>query len=394
MAEEDPLAGLLDRAGNVFSLAGKLGRAFYEEHREQQSRPGFIDPATWDRHAHGFNEFCAAVLDLREPMQNPPDGFKPVAKPLVEAARIAKGIRDAMQRPDGRDWAAYREFSPSLISVCENGWEAVKAVTKARRLDDPFAFVDEPAATPAFSRLNQFPATPAGHVAFLEWVRREVRVQANALRKEKHSDESIDKQLRQAIKWPEARSRLAALSNLPEGVRAKADEVLRRELTAGTVEQIDALLTPAVWGVRDSWEQARRVADAEPKAQANTAAGQGEPAEATSDTSTPTKTKRSTERGEGRTKLIAALTKHHQYADGGCLNVEPIGNNELARLAKVDQATASAFFKQEFKGHGNYKAACADAAQLTAALKLLNGEFAPHLLYGSKPADEDERDEE
>src|SRR5262249_18814112 len=38
--------------------------------------------------------------------------------------------------------------------------------------------------------------------------------------------------------------------------------------------------------------------------------------------------KRSTERGEGRAKLIAALTKHHQYADGGCLNLEPIGNNE------------------------------------------------------------------
>jgi hypothetical protein len=104
--------------------------------------------------------------------------------------------------------------------------------------------------------------------------------------------------------------------------------------------------------------------------------------------------KRSTERGEGRLKLIAALTKHHQYADGGCLNLEPIGNNELARLAGVDRATASAFFKQYFKGHSKYKALCRDAGKLTDALKLLNGEFAPHLLYGSKPADEDERDEE
>jgi hypothetical protein len=100
------------------------------------------------------------------------------------------------------------------------------------------------------------------------------------------------------------------------------------------------------------------------------------------------KPKRSTERGEGRAKLIAALTKYHQYADGGCLNLEPIGNNELARLAGVDRATASAFFKQKFKGHGKYKAACADAVRLAAALKLLNGEYAPHLLYGAKPPDE------
>lgn len=112
------------------------------------------------------------------------------------------------------------------------------------------------------------------------------------------------------------------------------------------------------------------------------------------DPSRTTKPKRSTERGEGRAKLIAALTKHHQYADGGCLNLEPIGNNALARLADVDQATASAFFKQEFKGHAKYKAACADATLLASALKMLNGEFSPHLLYGAKPADEGDRDEE
>jgi hypothetical protein len=51
----------------------------------------------------------------------------------------------------------------------------------------------------------------------------------------------------------------------------------------------------------------------------------------------------------------------------------------------VDRATASAFFKQEFKGHGKYKAMCANATGLAAALKLLNGEFAAHHLYGAKP---------
>jgi hypothetical protein len=105
------------------------------------------------------------------------------------------------------------------------------------------------------------------------------------------------------------------------------------------------------------------------------------------------KRKRSTERGDARAKLIAALTRHHRYADGSCLNLEPIGNNELARRAEVDQATASFFFRQKFNGHGKYKAACADASVLVAALRLLNGEFPPHLLYGGKPPDEAERDE-
>jgi len=104
--------------------------------------------------------------------------------------------------------------------------------------------------------------------------------------------------------------------------------------------------------------------------------------------------KRSTEKGEGRAKLIAALTKHHQYADGGCLNLEPIGNNELARLAGVSESTASTFFSQEFEGHTKYRAICGDKSRLIAALKLLNQEFSPHHLFGGTPPDERERDDE
>ncbi|MCC7085193.1 MAG: hypothetical protein IT427_09325 [Pirellulales bacterium] len=117
-------------------------------------------------------------------------------------------------------------------------------------------------------------------------------------------------------------------------------------------------------------------------------------AEATSNLSTPTKPKRSTERGEGRMKLIAALTKHHKYADGGCLNLEPIGNNELARQAGVSESTASEFFNKQFKGHTKYRAICADTARLVAAMKLLNQEFAPHHLFGAKPPGEDEREDD
>lgn len=97
--------------------------------------------------------------------------------------------------------------------------------------------------------------------------------------------------------------------------------------------------------------------------------------------------KRSTERGEGRVKLIAALTRHHRYADGGYLNLDPIGNNSLARAAGVSASTASVFFQDEFRGHAKYRAMCRDAGKLTAALKLLNDEFAPWLLLGDASSD-------
>ena len=103
--------------------------------------------------------------------------------------------------------------------------------------------------------------------------------------------------------------------------------------------------------------------------------------------------KRSTERGEGRAKLIAALTKHHEYADSGCLNTEPIGNNGLARMADVSASTASEFFNKEFNGLTKYRAICADKTGLVAALKLLNQEFSPHLLFGAKPLGEGDSDE-
>jgi hypothetical protein len=95
----------------------------------------------------------------------------------------------------------------------------------------------------------------------------------------------------------------------------------------------------------------------------------------------PGKAKRSTQRGEGRAKLIAALTKHHEYASGGCLNTKPVGNNELARLAGVSESTASDFFKKEFKGFNKYRYKCQNTGALCNALKALRGEFTPAELF-------------
>ena len=121
--------------------------------------------------------------------------------------------------------------------------------------------------------------------------------------------------------------------------------------------------------------------------------------QATSKTKTPTKAKRSTERGEGRVKLIAALTKHHKYADGSCLNFEPVNSNELARLAKVAPATANSFFNNWFgsakeakDGYSNYRVACNDEGKLIAILKVMNDEQPRpgEVLFGRKVPDEAE----
>jgi hypothetical protein len=130
----------------------------------------------------------------------------------------------------------------------------------------------------------------------------------------------------------------------------------------------------------------RQTIKAELAADTSGEVGQDAPEETTSKTKTPTKTKRSTQKGEAREKLIAALTKHHKYADGGCLNFEPIGNNELAKLAKVWPSSASVFFKKEFKGHTDYKRFCLDDMRLTTALKMLNDEFSPWLLTENEPS--------
>lgn len=101
------------------------------------------------------------------------------------------------------------------------------------------------------------------------------------------------------------------------------------------------------------------------------------------------KRKKSTQKGEARTKLISALTKHHKYSNGGCGNLEPIGNNELARLADVDKGSASQFFADEFDGHTNYRTIfCTNSAKLVYSLKLLNGEVSPKILQHGLPASE------
>ncbi|MEZ6141069.1 MAG: hypothetical protein R3B84_10905 [Zavarzinella sp.] len=69
--------------------------------------------------------------------------------------------------------------------------------------------------------------------------------------------------------------------------------------------------------------------------------------------------------GESSTEslLLAALTLHHEYSEGGCMNHEPIGCRKLAELAGVSAGSATAFFKKHFEqkpnvGYKGYKIKC------------------------------------
>jgi hypothetical protein len=107
------------------------------------------------------------------------------------------------------------------------------------------------------------------------------------------------------------------------------------------------------------------------------------------------KPKRSRTNGGVREKCIAALRAWHKYDDGGCMNTEPIGVNELQRRADVGQGTASRFFVSEFGGRGKYVTVCQTPSTLSTLLKGISGEArAREFLRGRDPTGESGRDDD
>lgn len=113
------------------------------------------------------------------------------------------------------------------------------------------------------------------------------------------------------------------------------------------------------------------------------------PSDTADETGNEVRLKKSTSPGEARAKLIGALTAHHGYGGVGQLKGDPIGVKALARLARVSAGSASAFYKQEFRGLDAYKRVCNDFRRLHSALKALNGEYSPHELFRRDPDDTD-----
>lgn len=108
----------------------------------------------------------------------------------------------------------------------------------------------------------------------------------------------------------------------------------------------------------------------------------------------PVRDKRSTGKGEAKAKLIAALAAHHKYSDGSCAHLEPVKNNALARLADVDQGSASYFFRKYFRGHRQYIRDCQNPGKLSRILGSLVGDIAGWKLFGRAPESEGGRAED
>jgi hypothetical protein len=100
--------------------------------------------------------------------------------------------------------------------------------------------------------------------------------------------------------------------------------------------------------------------------------------------------KQSTVNGEAQAKLVAALIAHHDYGNGSVLKWEPIGNNELARKAKVAPGSATAFFKEHFGdgGHANYRRACSNNdGRLAIVLGKVSGDLNTAKLFELRDSD-------
>lgn len=399
MANLSPPEDLAERAGRVFALAGELGGGLPPTTGVNRTTPGGVHPES--DFAAVFWEYWDAFRGLRGVIEKPPKGFRPIAGCLREAVRVAREIRPMIEDWDG-ERPEFRKSLAELQRVAREGETALKSLPSTPR--------ETEGKKPDFTLLDRYPADPAGHLKFLEFVRQEIRYAADAQRHQllKGYDNSTIARMLDGIQWAEALRRLLALPDLPETVRTECERVLRRDLTPATIERIDTLFGPLVESLREAWELARfdeggerrqtpgdralwkfedrpkTAADGPVEAAHTPAVRTPEPAPDTGN-----KSAQRTRRGGAEIKLIAALTKHHQYSDGSCLNSEPITNKKLAALAGVAESTVSAFMKKQFKGQ--YEMLCRNTSLLISGLKLLNREYSPHVLVSALDVDNQKR---
>lgn len=251
----EPLEVLLKRAANVFWIAGQLSDEYAD-----YSQGGFVvhDPLAIERDESKFAELRVSLGGFGDAIKRPPRGFESVAKWLASADSLATKLSGS-DEPH-----AMRESLPAFNSISLGGSQAVSEALKQSQADDPQAFVDEPhrahTSTPSSSLQEKYPNTTAGNIGFLEFVRDEVRYAAEAKRHQfakGYPNSTIESMVR-GIYWSQALERIDQLRNtLPAEPLEGVARVLRRELSPGTVEQIDGLLSPPVAALRDAWERLR-----------------------------------------------------------------------------------------------------------------------------------------
>lgn len=276
MADSTPLAVLLKCASDVFGLASSLGYSF-----ARARDGGEMAKPNWNRHAAKFGQLTDALLELSHAIDQPPDGFKDVVPELRTADKICKAIQ--VQRPELGNSSDYLDFFPELNSVGLSGQTVVQQAFKSLRASGNLPFgtggiptfpqsrpsVSNPKMTAADYRAirdaqreserttRKVPDYPLSPMAFLESIRDQIHNLAESKRlmvDKGYSDSTLSGTL-SGIHWTEATQRLKELSDLPAETVQNVARILRRELTVGTVEHIDELLTPVLRALRDAWEE-------------------------------------------------------------------------------------------------------------------------------------------
>jgi hypothetical protein len=246
-------------------------------------------------HQEKINELLAAVLELRAPMQNPPDGTDAVVDQLRKAGRLAKRLAETND---------ILGFFPDLRTVASDGYDAIKAMREALPSNDPFAFLDDEAKPP--------------------------KAKAPALATTE--DVSFIDRLLAGPDDAELTPRELALleAHLKQPIDSATVQQERREHLKGESE---------TWNCHSKLKLMRDFNRNLQRATVEGDAGddQQEDSASSSTAQKKTKTKKSTVRGEGDIKIVSALTKHHQYADGGCLNLTPIGHRKIAPAPVPDE---------------------------------------------------------
>jgi hypothetical protein len=135
------------------------------------------------------------------------------------------------------------------------------------------------------------------------------------------------------------------------------------------------------------WE--RKLRSLRTAAEAACAGTTQEPHATEQPTSQAKKPKRSTKRGDARAKIIAGLTAHHEYQEGGCGNLAAIGVRELAGEIGVSPDSVTRFFKKEFgeeRGHTGYQAACRNAPYAITGRTVATSGWADRMAAWCRPA--------
>ena len=126
MADSSALAGLLDRAGKVFSLAYRLGVDFKEDFDSRGRVVMTGDEPTRQRYRERINEFKEVALDMRDAVEHPPDGSAAVVEQLCKAGQVAEQLANTKE-------SDILGLYPELNTVADYGYQAIKAARGVQR---------------------------------------------------------------------------------------------------------------------------------------------------------------------------------------------------------------------------------------------------------------------